>query len=101
MTIEAQAMPALQQKLGQSIRRMRLAQNMTVQDVAASTSLAEKSVRNLESGKGSTTETLFKVLAAVGAKRVLGVLAPAEVTPSAPGRVRARSSRNADEPVTP
>jgi transcriptional regulator with XRE-family HTH domain len=99
MTIETQALPALQQKLGQYVRRLRLAQNMTVQDVAASTDLAEKSVRNLESGKGSTTETLFKVLSAVGAKRVLGVLAPAELTSGEPARTRASNRRQSGVPV--
>jgi transcriptional regulator with XRE-family HTH domain len=95
MTNDTQALPALQQKLGQYVRRLRLAQNMTVQQVAATTELAEKSVRNLESGKGSTTETLFKVLSAVGAKRVLGVLAPSELVSSVPARTRASSPRPA------
>jgi transcriptional regulator with XRE-family HTH domain len=101
MSNDAQALPTLQQKLGQSVRRLRLAQNMTVQEVAASTDLAEKSVRNLESGKGSTTETLFKVLSAVGAKRLLGVLAPAELAQGEPTRVRASSRRQAGNTVAP
>lgn len=93
MNNDAQTLPSLQQKLGQSVRRLRLAQNMTVQEVAALTDLAEKSVRNLESGKGSTTETLFKVLSAVGAKRLLSALAPAELAPGAPARARASARR--------
>lgn len=101
MNSNTQALPELQHQLGQYVRSLRLAQNMTVQEVASSTELAEKSVRNLEGGKGSTTETLFKVLSAVGARRLLNALAPAEPAQSTSTRVRASSRRQAPATVTP
>jgi transcriptional regulator with XRE-family HTH domain len=74
-----QIVDKLQHDLGRYVRRLRLARNLSVEAVAETTDLAEKSVRNLESGRGSTTETLFKVLTAVEASRLLKILTPADV----------------------
>jgi transcriptional regulator with XRE-family HTH domain len=93
MTTTPNMVENLQRQLGRHVRRLRLGRNMSVEAVAQATDLAEKSVRNLESGRGSTTETLFKVLSAVDAARLLKHLAPAEVlaeTGVAPLRQRAR-----------
>jgi transcriptional regulator with XRE-family HTH domain len=79
MTTTPKVAEDLQRQLGRHVRRLRLARNMSVESVAQATGLAEKSVRNLESGRGSTTETLFKVLSAVDATSLLKRLAPAEV----------------------
>lgn len=68
-----------QQNLGMHVRRLRQAKNLSLEAVAASTQLSEKSVRNLESGRGSTTETLFKVLTAVNARKLLRLLTPPAV----------------------
>jgi transcriptional regulator with XRE-family HTH domain len=93
MTDIPQQVGTLQQNLGRYVRRLRLARNLSVEAVAETTDLAEKSVRNLESGRGSTTETLFKVLTAVEASRLLKILTPAEASAekgTEPGQVRVR-----------
>lgn len=95
MNESSQLVNEFQQNLGLHIRRLRLARNLSVEAVAGSTQLAEKSVRNLESGRGSTTETLFKVLTAVNATKLLRMLTPLAATApdgatAAPERQRAR-----------
>ena len=94
MTTTPELVDNLQRQLGRHVRRLRLARNLSVEAVAHSTDLAEKSVRNLESGRGSTTETLFKVLTAVDAARLLKLLAPADVEGSVNAvHVRQRARR--------
>jgi transcriptional regulator with XRE-family HTH domain len=102
MTNAASTVAALQVTLGLHIRRLRLARNLCVEVVAERTGLAEKSVRNLESGRGSTTATLMKVLSAVDAGRVLRALAPldGEASSIKPPKLRQRARRpNPNEPA--
>jgi transcriptional regulator with XRE-family HTH domain len=91
----SQSVDELQVKMGAHVRRLRLERNLGVEAVAERTGLAEKSVRNLEGGRGSTTETLLKVLVAVDAQRVLRALTPPDVnlvTEDAP-KIRQRARR--------
>lgn len=91
-----------QQSLGMHVRRLRLAKNLSVEAVAESTQLAEKSVRNLESGRGSTTETLFKVLTAVNARKLLRMLTPpAAATPDGTAGAPSRQRAGRGQPKAP
>jgi transcriptional regulator with XRE-family HTH domain len=104
MTDIPHTVDTLQQNLGRYVRSLRLARNLSVEKVAETTALAEKSVRNLESGRGSTTETLFKVLTAVEASRLLKILTPAEAPAALDSkhgpvvRVRQRARRTPSRP---
>jgi len=66
----------LQTILGQRMRRIRLAKNLDQRTVAEKAGLSEKSMRNLESGRGSTIETLLRVLKALDYIEALDLLAP-------------------------
>jgi transcriptional regulator with XRE-family HTH domain len=79
----------LQTNLGALIRRLRLEKTLSLEDVAERAGLAEKSVRNLEAGRGTTTETLFKVLTLLSATELLNHLAPELDSETPTGRRRA------------
>ena len=100
MNTSAEVIDNLQHQLGRRVRELRRAQNLSIDAVAASTSLAEKSVRNLELGRGTTTETLFKVLAAVGAGELLDALvAPPSAGESTPAQAAEEPLPTAAEPA--
>ena len=60
--------------LGARIRGLRIAAGLSIEVTAERAGLAEKSVRNLETGKGSTTETLLRVLDVLSARDTLAAL---------------------------
>jgi transcriptional regulator with XRE-family HTH domain len=66
----------LQTDLGQRLRRLRLSRNIDQRAVAAKAGISEKALRNLESGKGSTVETLLRTLKALGYAQAIETLAP-------------------------
>ena len=66
----------LQVLLGEQIKRLRVSQNRDQQTVAEKAGISEKSLRNLESGRGSTVETLIRTLKALDSLRGLEMLAP-------------------------
>lgn len=66
----------LQIILGERLRRIRLAQNLDQRTVAEKAGISEKSVRNIEAGRGSSVETLLRVLKALGHIDALDMLAP-------------------------
>lgn len=87
----------IQHELGQRIRALRLNKRLTQEGVAARADVARMAVRGLESGKGSTLNTLIRVLKALDALGSLEVLAPTPmISPvamlSGP-RVRQRGTR--------
>jgi DNA-binding XRE family transcriptional regulator len=69
----------LQVALGERIRRLRLSRNMDQRATAGKAGLSEKALRNLETGQGSTVETLLRTLKALDYLQGLEMLAP-EVT---------------------
>jgi len=74
----------LQQALGERLRRLRLRRNLDQLQAAAKAGISEKALRNLEAGRGSTVETLLRVLKALDAVAGLDALAPpASVSPLA------------------
>jgi transcriptional regulator with XRE-family HTH domain len=72
----------LQQLLGERLRRLRLSRNLDQRATAEKAGISEKALRNLEAGRGSTVETLLRVLKALDYLQGLDMLAPeASVNP--------------------
>ncbi len=76
MTLESNTPIELQQLLGQRLRRLRLQRDRDQLSVAAKAGVSEKALRNLEAGRGSTVETLLRVLKALDALDGLHAFAP-------------------------
>jgi len=77
MTLTASSTPEeLQQALGERLRRLRLRRDLDQLQTAAKAGISEKALRNLEAGRGSTVETLLRVLKALDAIDGLDALAP-------------------------
>ncbi len=66
----------LQMLLGEQLKRIRVSQNRDQISVAEKAGISEKSLRNLEAGRGSTVETLVRTLKALDSLRGLELLAP-------------------------
>ena len=62
--------------LGERLRALRLAADLTQAVVADKAGVSERSLRDLEAGQGSTVQTLVRVLKALGADDVIDALAP-------------------------
>jgi transcriptional regulator with XRE-family HTH domain len=88
-------------QLGQSLRELRLRQNIAQRQFAERADVALNVVKNLEGGKGATVSSLIKVLRALGREDWLHTLAPqVSVSPmqmlkDKPGRRRASPSKEA------
>ncbi len=66
----------LQTALGERLRRLRLSRNLDQRTTAEKAGISEKALRNLETGRGSTVETLLRVLKALDHLDGLESLAP-------------------------
>ena len=66
----------LQTALGERVRRLRLSRNIDQRTIAEKAGLSEKALRNLESGRGSTVETLVRTLKALDYLQGIDMLAP-------------------------
>jgi transcriptional regulator with XRE-family HTH domain len=66
----------LQTALGERLRRLRLSRNIDQRTVAERAGLSETALRNLESGRGSTVETLLRTLKALDYLQGIDMLAP-------------------------
>ena len=90
----------LQAALGARLKRLRLNRNLDQKSTAEKAGISERALRNLESGHGSTVETMLRVLKALDYLQGIDMLAPEPtVNPldllrqsKAPQRVR-RTSR--------
>lgn len=91
----------LQLALGERLRRLRLSRNLDQRTTAERAGLSEKALRNLETGRGSTVESLLRVLKALDSLDGLDALAPeVSVDPLALLR-QSRLPRRASRPRTP
>lgn len=61
---------------GAQIRRARLVEDSTQEDLAARANISRKSLAKLEAGQGSTLTTVIKVLRALGRDDWLATLEP-------------------------
>ena len=74
----------LQTLLGEQMQRLRLSKNLDQRSTAEKAGLSEKALRNLETGRGSTVETLLRALKALDSLEGIKMLAPdATVNPLA------------------
>jgi transcriptional regulator with XRE-family HTH domain len=91
----------LQIALGQKLRSLRLSVNLDQRTTAEKAGVSERALRNLEAGRGSTVETLLRVLKALDGLHGIEMLVPAISVnpmdllqrPTAPQRVR-RARKN-------
>lgn len=82
-------------EFGEQIRRARLIEDVTQEELARRANVSQVTLSKLESGKGSTLKTIVKVLQALGRDDWLGTLEPEpEVSPLR----MARESANISEP---
>ena len=96
MDLSFQSPLELQASLGERLRALRLNKNHTQAELAARAGVAPRSLTNLENGKGSSVETLVRVLKALDATRGIEHLAPQPTispmallrTPTSPRRAR-------------
>jgi transcriptional regulator with XRE-family HTH domain len=93
----------LQILLGERIRRLRFSRNLDQKSAAAKGGLSVTALRNLESGRGASIETLVRVLKALEYLEGLEILVPvATVNPvtllrSLKPQMRVRRSRKTDQ----
>jgi transcriptional regulator with XRE-family HTH domain len=66
----------LQSVLGARLRKLRLSRNIDQRATADKAGISEKALRNLESGHGSTVETLLRTLKALDSLEGIEMLAP-------------------------
>ncbi|MDE3200535.1 MAG: helix-turn-helix transcriptional regulator [Acidobacteriota bacterium] len=66
----------LQQDLGSRLQALRIAKNLDQRTTAEKAGVSEKTLRNLEAGRGSSVETLVRVLKALDALDGLQSVAP-------------------------
>jgi len=66
----------LQWILGERLRRLRLDRNLDQRTTAEKAGISEKALRNLEAGRGSTLETLIRVLKALECLQGIDMLVP-------------------------
>ena len=69
----------IQVEMGSRLRRLRLDRNLDQISTAEKAGISEKALRNLESGHGSTVETLVRVLKALDFLQGIDMLVP-EIT---------------------
>jgi transcriptional regulator with XRE-family HTH domain len=66
----------LQVLLGEQLQALRLSKNLDQITTAEKAGISEKALRNLEAGRGSTVESLLRVLKALDSLDGLELLAP-------------------------
>ena len=66
----------LQAALGKRLQELRIAKNLDQITTAEKAGISEKALRNLEAGRGSSIETLVRVLKALDSLEGLRLLAP-------------------------
>lgn len=66
----------LQAALGKQVQELRIAKNLDQITTAEKAGISEKTLRNLEAGRGSSVETLVRVLKALDSLEGLRLLAP-------------------------
>src|SRR5580692_3064897 len=76
MEISFKTPEELQSLLGARLRKLRLSRNIDQRATADKAGISEKALRNLESGHGSTVETLLRTLKALDSLEGIEMLAP-------------------------
>jgi ribosome-binding protein aMBF1 (putative translation factor) len=76
MTFEYMTLAELAAELGTRVRDLRVRHRFSQDELAAQAGLGVRAIRDLERGKGSTVESLLKVLKALDSLEGLSYLAP-------------------------
>ena len=71
-----QSLEELQSRLGEQLQSLRLAKNLDQRTTAEKAGISEKALRNLEAGRGSSVESLLRVLKALDSLEGIEMLAP-------------------------
>lgn len=71
-----QSIQELQGSLGHQLQTLRISKNLDQRTTAEKAGISEKALRNLEAGRGSTVESLLRVLKALDSLEGLEMLAP-------------------------
>jgi transcriptional regulator with XRE-family HTH domain len=66
----------LQIELGKRLRQLRLSRNLDQRTIAEKAGIAERALRNLEAGRGSSVQTLLRTLKALDFLQGIEMLAP-------------------------
>lgn len=66
----------LQGILGEQLQSLRIAKNLDQRTTAEKAGISERALRNLEAGRGSSVETLLRVLKALNSLEGIEMLAP-------------------------
>jgi transcriptional regulator with XRE-family HTH domain len=66
----------LQAFLGEQLQSLRLSRNLNQRITAEKAGISEKALRNLEAGRGSTVESLLRILKALDSLEGIEMLAP-------------------------
>jgi transcriptional regulator with XRE-family HTH domain len=66
----------LQDQLGEQMRQLRISKNLDQITTAEKAGISEKTLKNLEAGRGSSVETLLRVLKALDSLDGLQFIAP-------------------------
>jgi transcriptional regulator with XRE-family HTH domain len=74
--IVSNSVEELQIALGERLRRLRLSRNIDQQATADKAGVSKKALGNLENGRGSTVETLVRMLKALDYTQGIELLAP-------------------------
>lgn len=80
MSLEFLTFPELAQELGDRARSFRIRQRLEQTEVAERAGVSDRTVRNLEQGRGSSVETLLRVMKALGSLEGLDQLFPPAAT---------------------
>jgi transcriptional regulator with XRE-family HTH domain len=80
-----------QEDLGERVRQLRIRSGLTQAELAAQANTGLRAIRNLETGSGTTVETLIRALLAMGRESDLQTLAP---MPSVSPMAQLRQSRH-------
>jgi transcriptional regulator with XRE-family HTH domain len=75
-TLQFKTSDELQLVLGERMRRLRLSRNLDQRETAEKAGISLSALRNLESGRGATTETLLRTLKALDSLKGLEILVP-------------------------
>jgi transcriptional regulator with XRE-family HTH domain len=70
------SIPELHSILGEQLQQLRISKNLDQITTAEKAGISEKALRNLEAGRGSTVESLLRVLKALDSLHDLQLIAP-------------------------
>jgi transcriptional regulator with XRE-family HTH domain len=88
----------LEAVLGEGVRAVRIIHRLTQIELADRANVSVGSLKNLESGRGSTTSTLVKVAHALGQDHWLRALAPATTSFNPLDLLKPRQSKERQAP---